>query len=79
MDCDPFKKWNPGSGEVLALEKCMACGSDDLCDIFDSVTVECSACEARHYPDGEKWVCADGDSVRGIQAAEANVRDAFDD
>lgn len=62
-----------------SLEECMACGSDDLCDIFASAAVECSACEARHYPDGDKWICASGDGVRGIQATEADVKYAFED
>ena len=61
------------------IEKCMACGSDDLCEVFASAVIECSECEARHYPDGDKWICADGDGVRGIQAAEANVKGAFED
>ena len=58
----------------MDLEKCMSCGSDDIAEEFanDDIAV-CESCDARHHWFDGRWHCADGDGVRGIQAAQADV------
>lgn len=49
------------------LAKCMACGSDDLEEVFIPIDLmlECRECKAQHYnPDGNKWLCSPNDAGR---------------
>ncbi len=56
------------------LEFCMHCGEPELCIMFPSDALECSACEARHYPyNGERLVQPWSTGRQALEDAEARL------